>query len=69
MEADMVLESRVLHLADIRKLTVTLREEKDLKAQPYSDTLPTEGVAKIKGVPSSLKVWIKGVCRPAFSTP
>ena len=42
MEADKVLEPGGLHLADIRKLTVILREEKDLKAQPYSDTLLTE---------------------------
>ena len=48
-------------------MTVTLSEAtvKDLKARPHSDTLPTEGVAPIKGVPSSLEVWIKGLCPPA----
>lgn len=36
-----------------------LREagEKDLKARPYSDIIPTESVTQMKGVASSIKIW------------
>ena len=44
MQGDMVLELRVLYLADNRKLTDCHTEgslsQRDLKARPHSDTLP-----------------------------
>lgn len=61
MQAGMMLEkeSSVLHLSGSSKWTVCHTQG--------SDTLPTEGMARIKGVPSCLKVWIKGLCEPASS--
>ncbi|KAL6040524.1 hypothetical protein STEG23_007589, partial [Scotinomys teguina] len=50
--AEVVLQLRLRHPASNRKSAGTLSDI--FKAQPHSDTLPTEDVVQIKGVSSSL---------------
>lgn len=72
VQAYVVLELRALTswLTGNRNSTDSVRvilSIQNLKACPHSDTHPPEGLTEFKRVPSILKVWIKGICHPAFS--